>query len=93
MKKIRFVALWITLLWMLSAVLSVSAQSGGGFELTWSTIESGGSTFSTGGGYTLAGTIGQTDAGQLQGGSYQLVGGFWIGGMAHSAIYLPLILR
>jgi hypothetical protein len=52
------------------------AQSGGPFSLTWFTIDGGGGT-STGGVYSLSGTIGQPDAGRLTGGSYTLEGGFW----------------
>lgn len=53
------------------------AQSGGGYELRWFTIDAGGGT-STGGPYSLSGTIGQPDAGALMtGGTYSLVGGFW----------------
>ena len=51
-------------------------QSGGGFDLSWSSIDGGGGT-STGGVYAVSGTIGQPDAGTLTGGSYELVGGFW----------------
>ena len=52
------------------------AQSGSGFDLTWSTVDGGGGT-STGGVLSLQGTIGQPDAGTLLGGSYALQGGFW----------------
>lgn len=55
-----------------------SAQTGGGYDLTWSTIDSGGGTVS-GGSYTLSGTVGQADAVQLTGGTYALDGGFWSG--------------
>src|ERR1043166_3898829 len=56
---------------------SARAQSGGGYDLTWSTIDGGGAT-STGGSYSLSGTIGQADANPaMTGGSYQLSGGFW----------------
>lgn len=54
-------------------------QSGGGYDLTWSTIDSGGAMFSLGGSYELGGTIGQPDAGALSGGKYELGGGFWFG--------------
>ncbi len=54
----------------------VHAQSGGGYDLTWNTLGSGGSS-NSGGGYTLNGTIGQPGAGVLSGGGYNLVGGFW----------------
>jgi hypothetical protein len=56
------------------------AQSGDGYDLTWNTVGGGGITFSTGGGYSLGGTIGQPDASAaLSGGSYALAGGFWGG--------------
>ena len=46
------------------------------YTLDWSTIEGGGGT-STGGVYTVAGTIGQPDVGTMSGGAYTLQGGFW----------------
>lgn len=45
-------------------------------DLTWFTIDCGGGT-STGGVYTLSGTIGQPDAAVSTGGDYTLAGGFW----------------
>jgi len=55
-----------------------SAQSGGKFNLSWSTIDGGGGS-STGGRFSLSGTIGQPDAGVLTGGNFKLEGGFWSG--------------
>jgi len=81
---------------VLLATVPVLAQSGGGYDLSWHTVDGGGATFSTGGGYTLGGTIGQAEAGVLSGGGYVLSGGFWAGGGAVSIeyrIYLPLVLR
>lgn len=75
------------------------AQSGGGYDLTWSTIDAGGGT-STGGGYTLSATIGQPDAGaSLSGGGYTLDGGFWARGASSGIsttdreLYIPLVRR
>ena len=49
-----------------------------GYDLSWSTVDGGGQTWSTGGGYTLGGAIGQPDAGaKHSGGDYTLRGGFW----------------
>jgi hypothetical protein len=48
------------------------------YAIDWFTIDGGGGT-SSGGTYTLSGTIGQPDAGTLTGGSYTLQGGFWPG--------------
>jgi len=56
------------------------AQSGGPYDLTWSSIDGGGQMFSTGGTYSLGGTIGQPDAQAgpaIGGGAYELAGGFW----------------
>jgi len=81
---------------LLLLTLPALAQAGGGFDLSWHTVDSGGATFSTGGSYALGGTIGQPDAGVMAGGDYTLAGGFWPGGAAlpplHQ-IYLPLLQR
>ena len=52
------------------------AQFGDGYDLSWWTVGGGGATFSTGGGYSLGGTVGQPDAGVLIDSDYTLVGGF-----------------
>lgn len=65
---------------LMFAITAVAlAQSSDGFNLTWSTVDGGGGV-STGSGYTLQGTIGQPDAGNLLGTGYTLQGGFWRGG-------------
>lgn len=72
------------------------AQSGGAFDLSWNTVDSGGGTFSSGGVYSLGGTAGQPDAGLAAGGAYTLGGGFWGGGAVaapESVIFLPLVMR
>jgi hypothetical protein len=48
----------------------------GQYSIDWSSIDGGGGT-STGGIYTVSGTIGQPDAGTMSGGNYTLNGGFW----------------
>ncbi len=58
------------------------AQSGGPYDLTWSTIDGGGATAVTGGVYSLGGTAGQPDAGLSTGGIYSLQGGFWYSGLS-----------
>jgi hypothetical protein len=65
------------------------------YDLSWSTIDGGGHTFSTGGDYSLGGTVGQPDPGLLTGGDYTLGGGFWGGGAQRVTrdIYLPVVLR
>jgi hypothetical protein len=46
------------------------------YSIDWFTIDGGGGT-STGGVYSVSGTIGQPDAGTMSGGPYTLEGGFW----------------
>jgi hypothetical protein len=89
-----YVSRLLLLVALLSLLASVAlAQSGGGYDLTWSTVDGGGYTWSEGGGYSLGDTIGQPDAGVLSGGGYTLAGGFWGGAVARYSIYLPLVLR
>ena len=57
------------------ALLPLMSQ-GQNYSIDWYSIDGGGGT-STGGVYTLSGTIGQPDAGRLTGASYALEGGFW----------------
>jgi hypothetical protein len=79
---------------LLLPVSFAQAQTGGGYDLTWWTVDGGGGTLQ-GGGYTLMGTAGQPDpAPALTGGDYTLVGGFWPGASSpHVFVYLPLVLR
>jgi hypothetical protein len=59
---------------LLAAAGVTSAQN---YSLDWFSVDGGGGT-STGGVYTVTGTIGQPDAGTtLKGGNYSLEGGFW----------------
>src|ERR1035437_5333996 len=59
--------------WLL-ALPTLHAQS---YSIDWFKIAGGGGT-STGGVYSVSGTIGQHDAGNaMTGGSYSLTGGFW----------------
>ncbi|MHC4697722.1 MAG: hypothetical protein ACYTFA_13375 [Planctomycetota bacterium] len=58
------------------ALLAASATAGE-FEISRSTIDGGGTMFSTGGDFELSGTIGQPDAGVMEGDEFTLTGGFW----------------
>ncbi len=54
-------------------------RNGSGFELSWSTLDGGGSTIgSFGGDFELAGTVGQPDAGPSAEADFELIGGFWV---------------
>jgi hypothetical protein len=60
---------------MMAAFLPMCAQCQS-YAIDWFTIDGGGGT-STGGVYSISGTIGQPDAGRMTGASYALDGGFW----------------
>jgi hypothetical protein len=71
------------------------AQEGDPYDLSWSTVDGGGQTFSSGGSYELGGTVGQPDAGCMSGGDYLLCGGFWPGSGVEPGYpaYIPLVLK
>ena len=60
----------------LSLALAAAGQAQTNYTIDWSTLDGGGGT-STGGVYTVSGTIGQPDAGAMSGGNYTLASGFW----------------
>ena len=73
------------------------AQTGGGYDLSWWTVD-GGSGSVNGGGYHLSGTTGQPDTGILTGGGYHLTSGYWSGGNGGNSptsktLYMPIMLR
>ncbi len=90
--------LLVALVLCLTASLPAASQSGGGYDLTWFTVDGGGAMLNQGGSFSLDGTIGQADAGPLGGDGYTLDGGFWGSGSVAAApephrVYLPIILR
>jgi hypothetical protein len=62
------------------------------YDLSWWSIDGGGTINANAGMYSLSGTIGQPDAGVMSVGEYTLTGGFW-GVNPFGMIYLPLIIR
>src|SRR6266568_2945675 len=58
-------------LWLCGA--AAQAQN---YSIDWFSIDGGGGT-STGGVFSVTGTIGQADAGHMSGGNFTLDGGFW----------------
>ncbi len=72
-------------------VAGASTASAQNYSIDWFTIDGGGGT-STGGGYSVSGTIGQPDAGgPMTGGNYSLTGGFWALPFAVQSVDAPLL--
>ena len=65
-----------TLLVLTAVCVGFHAQAQTNYAVDWFTVDGGGGA-STGGVYTVTGTIGQPDAGTMSGGNYTLNGGFW----------------
>ena len=58
------------------SLLTSAAAFAQPFSVDWYKIADGGGT-STGGVFSVSGTIGQSDAGKMSGGSFTVDGGFW----------------
>ena len=65
--RFAFVLLWLT---------ALAAQAQTNYTIDWSTVD-GGAGMSTGGVYSVSGTIGQPDVGKMNGGSYSIESGYW----------------
>jgi hypothetical protein len=63
--------------WQLGLLLLAPSVLFAQLDVEWSTIDGGGGT-SSGGSYSISGTIGQPDAGRaMTNGQFSLTGGFW----------------
>lgn len=60
-------------------LLATPAGAGAPWEIDWWTIDSGGEIFTSGGRWSLSGTVGQWDAvpAGASGGSWEVTAGFW----------------
>ena len=86
MKAETLKSLKVGALLMIGGAAALNAQP---YAIDWHTIDAGGGT-STGGGYSVSGTIGQHDAGgPMTGGNFSLTGGLW----ALSAVQVPAAPR
>ena len=74
------------------------ALVGVGYDIPWRSVDGGGG-MSSSGRYEMIGSIGQPDAGELSGGSYDVTGGYLgirrlpLSNPPNSSIYLPVIVR
>jgi hypothetical protein len=96
MKKRWIVPIALVMMLALVVAGAALASSGGDYEIVRWTVDSGGTTLTTGGGYLLGGTAGQPDAGMWGSSGYALAGGFWGGGSFPAGgydAYLPLVFK
>lgn len=94
MKNIPVILTITLLLGFLASSFVAMAQNG--YELPWYSID-GGAARSQEGVFTLAGTIGQPDTGEMSGGDYSLQGGYWASEPeiipSGKDIFLPLVIQ
>ena len=93
MKTRHGIAAALTLVLILSQAQFGLAQTGGGYDLSWNSVDGGGLTFASGGGYELGATIGQADAQTMGGNGYALSGGFWAGIPPNYRAFVPIALK
>jgi len=89
--RLGLVALAILSGMLLLAIVSLGQST----ETTvWHSVDGGGG-ISQGDRFTVHGTIGQSDAGAMQGEDYMVAGGFWGGraGRSEYRVFLPLTVR
>lgn len=80
---------FVAALMFLASAIIAHAQS---YSIDWHTIDGGGGT-STGGVYSVSGTIGQPDAGSaMTGGTFSIQGGFWALPVAVQNTNAPVLL-
>jgi hypothetical protein len=72
----RSICVTVSVLAISLLTFAVSRASAQTYSIDWYTIDGGGGT-STGGVYSVNGTIGQPDAGHMSGGNFTIDGGFW----------------
>jgi len=86
-----------TLLLLCALLIPTTSFAATGYQIDWWTIDGGGGTSQSASGmYSLSGTIGQPEAGNSEGGSYNLRGGFWVEGildLLDFLIHLPLVVK
>lgn len=91
MRRLIVVLALIGVLFVTAVTMAGNSQ----FAINWWSVDGGGGT-STGGEYTVMGTIGQYDShNTVSGGEYALNDGFWQPGVSglQYQIYLPIIVR
>jgi hypothetical protein len=90
----KWTVITVLLVLLLTAGVAVAQ---GSLSLSWSSLQGGGGA-SQGGNYSIEGTVGQANAGNLSGGDYTLLGGYWIPDTTSDTptgvrVFLPTVMR
>lgn len=92
MRSIMQIRLLIAAL-IIMALFATSTWAADSWAINWWSVDGGGG-MSSGGSWTLVGSIGQPDAGVAQGGAFRLEGGFLASTATRSyQVNLPLVVR
>lgn len=95
--KLQLLAVLALVLLLAMIFVQLGGSAPTTFSLTWFTVEGGGG-YSGGGLYELSGSLGQTDAEQMNGGDFKLNGGYWHSSspavsVNESTVYLPIMVN
>lgn len=96
-QKVRVLALVVLLMATIAVAQRAPAPAyaqSGAYAINWYSIDAGGAVTSiTANGFTVSGTIGQTDTAIHTGGAYTLTNGFWSGIDPRYLGYAPHVER
>src|SRR5581483_244527 len=79
----------LLLLGWVALLMAAQVRADESYTVDW--WDTGAGTTSTGGIYSLSGSIGQPDAGSLTGGEFTLMGGFWAVALPAETMAAPLL--
>jgi len=88
-----FSLILLSILAGLPVISDVYASASPEYRIDWWTIDGGGAISSTGGDFSLSGTIGQPENGASSAGNFKVSGGFWgVGGDIPTIYKIILVL-
>ena len=93
MKRKHLLLLFSLVLLVLGLVSPALADTAAAYDLSWSTVDARWRDRPDRRRLYALGTAGQSDAGSLSSGEYDLAGGFWQALIAELRSFLPLIKR
>jgi hypothetical protein len=90
--KWLFFLILLSILAGLPLISDVHSSASPEYRIDWWTIDGGGAISSTGGDFSLSGTIGQPENGTSSAGNFAVSGGFWGVGEGTPTVYKIILV-